>query len=563
MPRRGEGALSQLARRGRALAVGLRRRASSPADRLRAALRRAGGTDDPQPAPRRGGEGTPAHPRALSEAVVARSPRKRADSPGRRALAAAAGLLRRSPQGRSGSPGGGRAAAGRPARGAAGGLVARVPGWRAAPAGGGGGGGLGGWLSDLRDGAVERWAQARVDPALAASAGAHVLLIVAALVGGVLAQDRTPAMPEEMSVQIVSSSELAAMEAALPAPPPAAVEQPAPPLDTAEPSPPQARPEPPAAPEPAAAPEPEAPEPPPVPEAPEPEPAPQPEAPPPAPAPSAPPLPAERVAPVPAPAPPPEAEVAEAERAQTAPSPDAPAAEEEPPAAPEEAGNVLATEALPEREPEETPPLDAPPLEASPSLAPEATRRPPPRPAPPEPETAVAEAPRTPPAVAEADSASVEAPPEPEETRDDAIFDALAESLEEAPEEAAPEPAPEASAAASPPALASASPLTPAQEEGLRLAIKSCWNVGTLSMEALRTVVRVYVEFDPTGRPIIESIRMADFEGGSRDAAERVFNSARNAVIRCGNDGYPLPPERYEAWRRYHLKFNGEGMLSR
>ena len=556
MPRRGEGALSQLARRGRALAVGLRRRASSPADRLRVALRRAGGTDDPQPAPRHGGQGTTAHPRALSEAVVARSSRKRADSPGRRALAAATGLLRRSPEGWSGSPGGGRAAAGRPARGVAGGLVARVPGWRAAPAGGGGGGGLGGWLRDLRDGAVERWAQARVDPALAASAGAHVLLIVAALVGGVLAQDRTPAMPEEMSVQIVSSSELAAMEAALPAPPPAPTEEPAPPLDTAEPSPPQARPEPPAAPEPAAAPEPEAPEPPPVPEAPEPEPAPQPEAPPPAPAPSAPPLPSERVAPVPAPAPPPEAEVAEAERAQTAPSPDAPAAEEEPPAAPEEAGNVLATEALPEREPEETPPLDAPPLETPPSLAPEATRRPPPRPAPPEPETAVGEAPVTPGQVDEASSAEVPAEPPSEDSRQEVIADALAGIFDGAP---APTSPPELAAPAAP-----GPPLTQSEQEGLRTAMRDCWVVDPGSETARVTVVAAF-DLDRDGHVINGAVRRVQATGGSPRAQDAAFDAVRRAILRCDAryDGYDLPPEKYDRWRAMELKFNPERMQIR
>lgn len=83
----------------------------------------------------------------------------------------------------------------------------------------------------------------------------------------------------------------------------------------------------------------------------------------------------------------------------------------------------------------------------------------------------------------------------------------------------------------------------------LRVAVSRCWNVGSLSTEALRTKVVVLVTINSDGRP--ERMTLQGYEGGSEAAAVQAFESARRAVIRCGAAGFPLPltkdNPRYEA----------------
>ena len=45
--------------------------------------------------------------------------------------------------------------------------------------------------------------------------------------------------------------------------------------------------------------------------------------------------------------------------------------------------------------------------------------------------------------------------------------------------------------AGSAPAAPAGPPLTFGQREGLRVAVSQCWNVGSLSTEALRTIVTI------------------------------------------------------------------------
>ena len=83
----------------------------------------------------------------------------------------------------------------------------------------------------------------------------------------------------------------------------------------------------------------------------------------------------------------------------------------------------------------------------------------------------------------------------------------------------------------------------------LRVAVSRCWNVGSLSTEALRTKVVVRVTINSDGRP--ERMTLQGYEGGSEVAAVQAFEIARRAVIRCGAAGFPLPltkdNQRYEA----------------
>lgn len=363
------------------------------------------------------------------------------------------------------------------------------------------------------------------------SGAAHALLIIALVFGGVFS--RPPEEPVTISdVEIISEAEFAAL--ALRTPAPEAVEEPSAPPP---PAPEEAAPDTPAPDTPlpeiseSAAPEAETPEA--APEVTIPDPTPEAEVedtPPvvasPDPAPEgplfeAPPQRAPRVAPTPAPAPPETADIAPDAAPEIAAAPDAPPediAEDTPETAPEEAAPELATEA---DEPTET-------LALATSPRPRAR---PARPAPePEPETR--------------ETAAAPAEPDRPEPAAPATDDAVAEALAEATAPSG-DPGP---------------PLTGAERDNLRIAVRDCWNVGSLSTAAKETVVTVFVSLDRDGRPDTGSIRMVGFRDGTEATARQAFEAARRAIIRCGNNGFPLPVEKYEQWREIEMTFNLDGV---
>jgi len=359
------------------------------------------------------------------------------------------------------------------------------------------------------------------------SGAAHGLLVIGLLVGGIFSRDRIPEVAVA-EVSVISEAEYAALVLRGPEPEiEADVTAPvAPEADTAAPEVPRTD----AAPqvlEPEQAEAPDSPEA--VPETPEDIVVPDAEVTTEVPAIVAPPTPmdgdqlapqvtpqaAPRVAPDPTPMPEPEAERAPEVVEQTAPDP-APEAEtvveETAAAAPEAATTEIVTEA---ETPEELAPVD--------SIRP---RSRPPRPV-----------------------RQAETPPEDPAPRADAVEDAVAAALSEQNRPA--------------PAVASGPPLTAGEKDGLRVAVQQCWNVGSLSTDALRTTVVVAVSMAQDGRPDTGSIRMTGFEGGPEAAARQAYEAARRAIIRCGASGFDLPVEKYDQWREIEMTFNPEGMRLR
>ena len=139
--------------------------------------------------------------------------------------------------------------------------------------------------------------------------------------------------------------------------------------------------------------------------------------------------------------------------------------------------------------------------------------------------------------------------PEPQEDRAAAVEDALAAALAGGGDVVAPEP--------------SGPPLTSGEREALRLAVQNCWNVGSLSSEALRTTVVVALSLTPDGRPEEGSIRLLSSTGGSGAAANQAFGAARRAILRCGARGFQLPSDKYAQWRNIEMTFNPERMRNR
>ena len=301
---------------------------------------------------------------------------------------------------------------------------------------------------------------------------------------------------------------------------------------------------------------------------------------------------------------PPEAEDATPDIAAT---PDTPPETEQPevaePAEPDAVPDVTELTPLPEAEVSDEPPVLQPPAEEIAVLVPDQTTvRPKPRPAPrvapepvaqPEPDTRVddvpqeqvtpdetAETPQEETDAAQPEEATTEIVTEAEEqlaaaaptssarprvrprraepaestqeaeqtqdSTDSAVQDALAEALGQGGTDTNPEP--------------TGPPLTAGEKDALRVAVENCWNVGSLSTEALQTTVVVAVQMAEDGRPNTGSIRMLSSSGGSGSAAKQAFEAARRAIIRCGASGYDLPTEKYDRWKDIEMTFNPEKM---
>lgn len=361
------------------------------------------------------------------------------------------------------------------------------------------------------------------------SLAAHGTLVTWAVFGAWFPSEPLPMKVQEVSV--ITADQFAALSRQSQAPvisdQPAALPLPEPESQVPETAPAEEAPPDTAPPVPAEPPQPDAP----VTELPEPEPTPAPVPPapdvpvPPDVSETAPPVvrpevsqPADRVAPEPV-APPPEDSVPDdIAQPEVAPEDGADAEQEVQEAtAPEAAGDRIATEA---DEPAEEPVVSAAPLQ---SVRPKA------RPRRPEPETQPA------------------APQPPvRDAQQDAVNDALAEALAGGGEVEAPVP--------------SGPPLTAGEKDALRVSVSNCWNVGSLSTEALRTTVVVGVSLGQDGKPDTGSIRMLSSDGGSQAAAKQAFEAARRAIIRCGGRGYKLPPEKYGQWRDIEMTFNPERM---
>ncbi|MDP2080650.1 MAG: cell envelope biogenesis protein TolA [Pseudotabrizicola sp.] len=376
----------------------------------------------------------------------------------------------------------------------------------------------------------------------------HAALILWVILGDWLFARKDAPAVEVAEVSLISAAEFDAMVAAAPSTPepaPTAEPAPEPPAPAPEPEPaPVVEPPPPVVPElpaPSQTPPP-APEPEPVPE-PLPEnngvadalplpvnPDPIPEVPlPPTSSPR--PKPAPRVAPVPVDAPQPAVEVAEAPAPAVTPDPvDVPdvVEPEQPEAQQQEAGTVLETEA---NRDQQVAASGAPPTSPRPRGRPARSEAP-----------AVETARPTP------------TPTPTPNTNADAVAAALAEALAEPAE--TPRPSGATNAPQGP-------PMTSGERDAMRVAVQQCWNVGSLSSDALNTTVVVYVSVLQTGVPDAGSIRLISSTGGTDAGARGAFEAARRAIIRCGAGGFPLPPEKYEQWREMELVFNPDGMRMR
>ncbi|MGR3484024.1 MAG: cell envelope biogenesis protein TolA [Paracoccaceae bacterium] len=133
----------------------------------------------------------------------------------------------------------------------------------------------------------------------------------------------------------------------------------------------------------------------------------------------------------------------------------------------------------------------------------------------------------------------------------------------------APEPAPQVDAGAIDSVLqgvvADAAPsgrsLTSAEAEGFRLLLGSCWRVDPGS-ESAEVVVTVEFELNRDGRleapPTLKSA-----SGAGASAQRAAFAAVSRAIIGCGRDGFDLPADAYDDWRRVVITFDPSTMSLR
>jgi hypothetical protein len=224
---------------------------------------------------------------------------------------------------------------------------------------------------------------------------------------------------------------------------------------------------------------------------------------------------------------------------QEAPTPtdtaEAPTEEAPTATAPEEAAPEIVTEAeTPSRQ------LDASPR---PQRRPE---RPAPIPA------AVAEAPQTPPA----ETPPAETPPPPAETPPTPpapeVVDPLAAAISGA----------IAEAQSAPTAAPAGPPLSQGERDGFRVAVQNCWNVDPGAPWAL-VAVTIAFDLNRDGTPVSNSLRMVCFQGGEEAQARQAFEAGRRAILRCGAQGFDLPPEKYDHWQEVEMTFDPSSMRIR
>ncbi|WP_209508247.1 hypothetical protein [Ruegeria sp. HKCCSP335] len=83
-----------------------------------------------------------------------------------------------------------------------------------------------------------------------------------------------------------------------------------------------------------------------------------------------------------------------------------------------------------------------------------------------------------------------------------------------------------------------------ADKKNISLAISRCWNIGSLSTNALSVTVKVSFEVDNQNRPIAETIHGIGLREGHSEtgkAFEQAFQAASRAILRCGANGLPIP----------------------
>ena len=104
--------------------------------------------------------------------------------------------------------------------------------------------------------------------------------------------------------------------------------------------------------------------------------------------------------------------------------------------------------------------------------------------------------------------------------------------------------------------------LDDAARQKLADSVGRMWNLGAASAEALQSRITVRVCLTEDGRP--QNLILLAADGPTEAAVDRLFQTARRAVLRAGMDGgLPLPADTKDTWRVLDLVFDATGMSAR
>lgn len=101
-------------------------------------------------------------------------------------------------------------------------------------------------------------------------------------------------------------------------------------------------------------------------------------------------------------------------------------------------------------------------------------------------------------------------------------------------------------------------PLTQGEQNAFRVAVQGCWTVDPGS-PTYQVVLTVGMDMQEDGRVVSSSLELLSATGGDTTTVQTAYEAARRAILRCqtqGRNGYDLPAEKYDQWRRIELTFD-------
>jgi len=105
-------------------------------------------------------------------------------------------------------------------------------------------------------------------------------------------------------------------------------------------------------------------------------------------------------------------------------------------------------------------------------------------------------------------------------------------------------------------------PMNSSEQEGFRVSVQNCWNVGSLSSAAQRVQVTVSFDLNRDKRVVGDQVDLVGGIGGDDAAIQSAYNVARRAILQCQvrNGGFQLPDDKFDRWREVELTFDPTSM---
>ena len=90
--------------------------------------------------------------------------------------------------------------------------------------------------------------------------------------------------------------------------------------------------------------------------------------------------------------------------------------------------------------------------------------------------------------------------------------------------------------------------------------VEPCFTGLTMPMPMPAPIITLELELSPAGKPLKNTIRLVNFDTGTKENAQQAFEVAKRAILECGSLGFKLPAERYSEWRFLQITFNSAKM---